>query len=163
MLLYNSETFIDYNRLIKKAMTGVIKDALNEVQKNNSKRRFCFIFEIDTCCKGVVLPKSVKKQYPISITLIIQHQYSNLEVFDDYFSVDLSFGGVATNVKIPYKSILVFSDKENEFEISLNDIFDDMNEFCFDSVDESEEDEEEENNTQNNLINFSDLKTKGNR
>lgn len=162
MSLYNNETFIDYNRLIKKAMTGVVKDALEEVRENNSKKKFCFIFEIDTQCKGVILPKSVLKQYPISITLIIQHQYSNLKVFDDYFSVDLSFGGVATNVKIPYKSILIFSDKENEFEISLNDIFDDMNEFEFDSYD-VEDNKNSETNIQNNLINFKDIKARGSR
>lgn len=167
MFFNNNKDCVDYNRLIEKAMRGVIKSALEEIKKSNYKKKYCFMFEVDTQFDGVVLQKDVLSQYPKSITLIIQYQFSNLIIFDDYFSVDLSFGGVVSNVKIPFDSILAFSDKENGFEIRFRDNASDSIDDDGFSVDYEEGcDETMENDSHetidvsdSNLINFNDLKS----
>lgn len=120
MFLNDSEGCIDYNGLVEQAMRSVIREAIKEIRDNKDDKRYCLMFEINTKHKGVKLPKNILLQYPKTITLIIQYQFSNLEVFDNYFCVDLSFNGKICNVTIPFDSILSFLDKENEFEIKFN-------------------------------------------
>lgn len=161
-MLPNKKDFIDYGKLIRKAMVSIVKDALIEVEKSGSNKKYCFMFEINTRHSGVVLPQKVLMQYPDTITLIIQYQFSNLKVDDKFFSVNLSFGGEVHNVIIPFDAILIFSDRENDFEIRLgDDIFDPESEEEFYINYEYEgafEDNENKINFSNNLVNFNDLK-----
>ena len=161
-MLLNKKDFIDYSKLIRKAMVSIVRDALIEVQESSSNKKYCFMFEVNTRHSGVVLPQKILMQYPDTITLIIQYQYSNLKVDNKFFSVNLSFGGEMHNVIIPFDAILIFSDRENDFEIRLGDeIFDPESEEEFYinyEYDNSFENNKNQDNSGNNLVNFSDLK-----
>ena len=49
------------------------------------------------------------------MTIILQNQFDNLVVDDDKFSVDLSFGGVASTVVIPFHTLKAFVDPDAQF------------------------------------------------
>lgn len=151
---------INYNILIEKAMRDVIKYALKKVQKENLSKNYCFMFQINTKHKGLVLPIYVKKHYPEEITLILQHQFENLEVKNNSFSVNLSFSGNIENVVIPFGSILLFSDQEAGLELR----FDNYREYSiieeFEEFDDIELTEANNNSASNNLIHFNALKNK---
>jgi hypothetical protein len=151
---------LNYNVLIERAMRNVVKFALKEVQKVRDGD-FCFLFIVNTKNKRVKLPDFVKKQYPKEVTLILQHQFSNLNVKGSSFSVDLNFNGKTENVVIPFNSINIFSDQITGIELRFNfnedlEAFDD-----YDGEYEEVEYKTEANNNvdySNNLIKFSDLK-----
>lgn len=142
---------LDYDILIDKAMRDIVKFALKKAQKIKDDN-FCFLFVINTKHKNVVLPDYIKKQYPEEITLILQHQFSNLDVKTSNFSVDLSFSGKIERVVIPFASLLMFSDKMAGIELNFN--YSEEEFFYY-----QEEYEELESN-ENNLINFNDLRRK---
>ena len=145
---------LGYDILIDKAMRDIVKLALKKAQKIKDDN-FCFLFVINTKNKNVVLPDYIKKQYPEEITLILQHQFSNLDVKTSNFSVDLSFSGIVERVVIPYSSLLMFSDKMAGIELNFNYFSDEL--FIYEE-DYDEDFIQEEN--KNNLINFNDLRRK---
>ena len=145
---------LDYNILIDKAMRDIVRLALRKAQKITNEN-FCFLFTIDTTNKGVVLPDYIKRQYPEEITLVLQHQFSNLNVKSSNFSVDLSFAGKVEHVVIPFSSLLVFSDKIAGIELNFNPFEDDD---LFFYEDDFFEGEYPDNTKNGELINFEDLR-----
>ena len=168
-MFYNDDDdFVDYGKFLEKAMRGVVRDALKEISKGNCKKKYCFIFEVDTRHNGVKLPENILLQYPETITLIIQHRFSNLNISSDYFSVDLSFGGIVSNVVIPFDSILTFSDRENDFELKFDsnmfDIGGGVDELFvnYKNCDDTDNSDDEKSHYvfNDNLVNFNDLKNR---
>lgn len=151
---------LNYNILIEKAMRDVIKYALKKAQKIKNEN-FSFVFTINTKHKNVILPNYIKKQYPNEITLILQHQFSNLNVKNNSFSVNLTFNGKSEEVVIPFNSILFFFDQVAGIELKFNndnnvEFVEDYDDF-YDLIDYTEE---ANNNIDinNNLIKFVDFK-----
>ena len=68
------------------------------------------------------------------MTIVMQHQYSNLVVEKNHFSVDLSFGGILQTLTIPFDAILYFADPYAKFGLSFN-----LNEELHKNEDNSEE------------------------
>lgn len=160
-MVYKNE--LDYNVLIDKAMREIVKLALKKAQKITNEN-FCFLFVINTKDPKVILPKYVKKEYPEEITLILQHQFSNLNVKNNDFSVDLSFGGNLEHITIPFSSLIMFSDKMAGIELSF---FTSEEVYLIEQDNITDNDiysyvvDEEANNNidiNNNIINFNDLK-----
>ena len=53
------------------------------------------------------------------MTIVLQHQFNNLEVTDVGFSVSLSFGGRPCNLQVPFSSIVTFADPAVNFVLQL--------------------------------------------
>lgn len=167
MFFKNNENCVDYGQLIEKAIRSIVREALKGIKKNEKNKKYCFMFEVNTRHKGVKLPKNILSQYKDTITLIMQYQFSDLNIFDEYFSVNLSFGGVISNVVIPFDAILTFSDKENDFEIKFNNELsnaDGEDEVFINYEDYENFFDDKKNISQDilddNLVNFNDLKVK---
>lgn len=109
---------IDYDNLIKKALKNVVKDALKFAQENGvSNNHFYITFRTDA--KDVELPPLLKEQYPKSMTIVLQHQFENLNVDENGFSVDLSFSGIPYSLKITFASVTYFADPYAKFGLSF--------------------------------------------
>ena len=52
-----------------------------------------------TSHKNVILPNWLKKKYPEEMTIVIQYEYYDLEINNNYFSISLSFNNIKTNLK----------------------------------------------------------------
>lgn len=166
-MVYNRNE-LDYNALIDKAMRYIVKLALQKVQKITDDN-LCFLFTINTKNSGVVLPDYIKKAYPEEITLILQHQFSNLTVKNNNFSVDLSFSGKVEHVVIPFSSLISFTDKiaginlsfnsyDNVYLIEDDDTFE--NAELFDYLYNKTQEANNNVDTTSNVISFNDLKMK---
>jgi hypothetical protein len=60
------------------------------------------------------------------MTIVIQHEYENLEVTDTGFSVSLSFGDAPEPLYVPYESILTFVDPSVEFGLRFEQVDEDQ-------------------------------------
>lgn len=158
------KTELDYNILIEKAMRNVAKLALKKAQKIKDEN-LCFLFVINTKHKKVVMPDYIKRQYPEEITLILQHQFSNLNVNNNYFSVDLSFSGRIEKIIIPFNAILVFTDQKAGIELRFDiidngELDDDYDDYSYEIPDFEYNSANVNIDYNNNLINFKDIKGK---
>lgn len=156
-------TELDYNILIEKAMRNVAKLALKKAQKIKNDN-LCFLFVVNTKHKKIIMPDYLKKQYPEEITLILQHQFANLDVGNNYFSVDLSFSGRIEKIVIPFNAILVFTDQkagiELRFDIVDNGELDVDYSYDCETVDVEYDSANINIDYSDNLINFKDIQGK---
>lgn len=111
---------MDYQFYLQKAFRTVVHDVLKEVQEKGIEQACAYYLTFETNRSDVVLPDFVKAKYPKTITLVLENQFENLEVFADYLTVDLSFGGIYSTVTIPYRALLQFADPNHNFALTLN-------------------------------------------
>ena len=144
---------IDYQKILNQNMISVLKDILKKISKeglsNNNHLYVTFI----TNHKKVEIPEWLKKKYPQEMTIVIQYEFYDLEVFKDYFSIVLSFNNLKTKLKIGFDSINSFADPSANFGLQLQTLI---------NKNKEKEDSKNKNNdkleNKNNVINFSKYK-----
>lgn len=111
---------INYDKLIEQALKQVVVEALKiaELQGLPGENHFYITFKTDH--PETIVPKDLKIQYPESMTIVLQHQYANLVVTSDSFSVELSFGGRPQTLIIPFDAITYFADPYAKFGLSFS-------------------------------------------
>src|ERR1700748_717055 len=101
---------IRYDLLTQQALRGVVRNVLSETAKKGLPGDHHFYISFDTRAEGVQLSDRLRAQYPDEMTIILQHQYWDLEVHDTSFEVGLSFGGVPEKLMVPFEAIKGFFD-----------------------------------------------------
>ena len=112
---------ISYERLVEKALLCVVRDALEITRDNNAlPGNHHFYISFKTKHDGVVLSERLLSAYPEDMTIVLQHEFSNLEVTPDAFSVTLSFSDVPERITVPFDAITSFADPHARFAVSFN-------------------------------------------
>lgn len=111
---------IDYDKLIEKSLKSVVVEALKIAEQQGLPGENHFYITFKTNYPGTVIPRDLAIQYPESMTIVLQHQYSNLVVSNEAFSVELSFGGRLQALVIPYEAITYFADPYAKFGLSFS-------------------------------------------
>lgn len=111
---------INYDKLIEKALKQVIVEALKIAETQGLPGENHFYITFRTGYEGTVVPEDLKIQYPENMTIVLQHQYSNLNVREHSFSVELSFGGRLHTLVIPFDAITYFADPYAKFGLSFS-------------------------------------------
>lgn len=115
-----SEENIRYDLLVRDALRGIIRTVLQRVQKKGLPGEHHFYITFDTTASGAIISKRLKEQYPEEMTIVIQHQFWDLLVYEDRFEVKLSFNNVPERLIIPYAAIKSFADPSVPFAFSPN-------------------------------------------
>ncbi|MBO9500603.1 ClpXP protease specificity-enhancing factor SspB [Brevundimonas sp. A19_0] len=112
-----------YERLAQDALRGVIRAALaRAAEPDGLPGAHHFYITFQTRAKGVQLPPDVVAKYPEEMTVVLQHQYEDLVVEDDQFSVMLRFGGVPKAMTVPYRAINRFFDPSVQFLLQFETV-----------------------------------------
>lgn len=110
---------IDYQSLIDEAMLGIVKKILKDIIENGLINDQSFYISFHTDFPGVILSQKIKKRYPREITIVLQHQFKNLVVFDDKFSVNISFNGIPETISVPFVALTGFLDPLSNFSLQF--------------------------------------------
>ena len=108
---------IDYEGLTLQAMRDVARGALKRVAEEGMPGDHHFYIEFDTTAPGVALPEFLRSQYPERMTIVLQHQFSGLEVEPGQFRVDLAFGGIPATLTVPFAAMTAFMDPAAQFAV----------------------------------------------
>jgi len=114
-----TEDTIRYDIWVEEALRSVIKKTLTHVHKHGLFGDHHFYITFMTQDEGVVIPGHIRAQHPIEMTIVLQHQFDDLSVEKDHFSVSLSFGGKKELLVIPYISVVSFADPSVNFALQL--------------------------------------------
>ncbi|MEZ5839540.1 MAG: ClpXP protease specificity-enhancing factor SspB [Hyphomicrobiales bacterium] len=114
-----SEDLIRYDVLAQEALRGVIRKVLTEVARAGLPGEHHFYIAIDTTAPGVSISPRMKAQYPEEITIVLQHQFWDLEVEEEQFSVGLSFSGIPERFVVPFSAIKGFFDPSVQFGLQF--------------------------------------------
>lgn len=110
----------DYTPFLQKAFRVATHDILADVAKNGLTDGAYYMITFET--PEAKIPDFMRPQYPQEMTIILQNQFDNLVVDDDQFSVDLSFGGVASTVVVPFHTLKAFVDPDAQFGFNFTPI-----------------------------------------
>ena len=106
---------IDYFALTQDAMRGVVRGILQRVLQSGLPGEHHFYISFRTGAPGVMLSKRLRERYPGEMTIVLQHRFSNLLVFDDRFEVTLSFDSIPERLAVPFLALKAFFDPHARF------------------------------------------------
>lgn len=112
--------YLDYEYMVDQALLNVVRNAFEQVSKKGLKADHHFYLTFLTQFPGTSLPPYLVEQYPEEITIVLQHEFWNLEVKEESFSVDISFGDRQETITVPFKAIVHISDPSVNFELEFN-------------------------------------------
>ncbi len=105
-----------YEQLAQDALRGVIRSALERAAlPEGIPGAHHFYITFKTRAPGVSVPPDVLAKYPDEMTVVLQHQYWDLKVEQDRFSVMLKFGGMPKVLSMPYAAVTRFYDPSVQF------------------------------------------------
>ena len=101
---------IDYGRLVEGALRTVVRDVLERLGKEGVPPPHHFYITFRTRHPGVAIPEFLRDRYPADMTIVLQHQFWDLQVDEEGFAVTLSFNDQMQRLRIPFAAIKVFAD-----------------------------------------------------
>ena len=105
-----------YEAMAQEALRGVVKAALKRAAAPEGlPGAHHFYITFKTRGAGVSVPPDVMAKYPDEMTVVLQHQYWDLAVEHDLFSVMLKFGGMPKVLAMPYSAVTRFYDPSVQF------------------------------------------------
>ncbi|HTM80993.1 SspB family protein [Asticcacaulis sp.] len=111
---------MDYANLTQNALRGVIKQGLlRAASVDGLPGEHHFYITFLTRAPGVSVPPDLLARYPYDITIVLQHQFRDLRVTDDFFRVTLTFGGAPKILTVPYNAITRFHDPHAQFMLEF--------------------------------------------
>ena len=110
---------INYDKLVEKSLKHVVIEALKIAADEGLPGEHHFYISFKTNHPDVRMSSDLLNQYPEDMTIVLQHQFANLMLSENYFEVDLSFSGIAHTLRIPYDAITYFADPHARFALSF--------------------------------------------
>lgn len=115
-----ADDLIGYDQLTQDAGRSVVRAALMRATgAGGLPGRHHFYITFRTQMPGVVIPDHVSARYPEDMTIVLEHQFWDLEVFSDRFRVIVKFGGQPHPVVIPFTAISRFYDPHVRFGLQF--------------------------------------------
>ena len=114
---------IDYDLIVESTLRLVVKKSLELINKEGLPGDHHFYISFDSTHKGVKVPSELKAGDDNEIKIILQHQFWDLTIDDQKFSVVLSFNGKKKNISVPFNSITSFSDPSVGFSLQFKKDF----------------------------------------
>ncbi len=111
---------MDYQALAQDALRGVVRAALERAASPDGLPGAHHLYiSFRTTAPGVSVPPDLLARYPEDMTIVLQHQFWDLEVGQDGFSVMLKFGGAPKRLVAPYSAVTRFYDPSVQFMLQF--------------------------------------------
>jgi len=106
---------LDYARLVREALRDVPRQALRVAASEGLPGEHHFYLTFRTSHPGVAISPGLHALYPDAMTIVLQHQYRDLAVGEEAFSVTLRFGGAPERLHVPFAALEAFADPSVPF------------------------------------------------
>jgi len=109
-----------YDEWVNLALQGVLRRALTTLATQGFTGDHHLFISFDTNHPDVRMPGFLRAQYPDEITIVLQHQFDDLHVDEEFFQVSLSFNGQKHRLNVPFCAIRSFADPSVHFGLQIN-------------------------------------------
>ncbi|TVQ58125.1 MAG: hypothetical protein EA355_02625 [Rhodobacteraceae bacterium] len=110
----------DYGRLMQRALRGLMAEVLGHVADSGLPGAHHFFITFDTTHAGVDMPDWLRAQYPEELSIVLQHEFDDLAVAPDRFSVALSFRDRRATIVVPFDAVTTFADPSQNFGLRFD-------------------------------------------
>jgi hypothetical protein len=114
------DDLIRYDVLCQEALLGLVRKVLGEVAHAGLPGEHHFYITFDTRAPGVRISSRLRAEYPSEMTIVLQHQFWDLNVTDSVFEVGLSFNGVRERLVVPFRAVKGFLDPHVHFQVKFD-------------------------------------------
>ena len=114
-----AKDLIGYDVLVENGLRSVIREALRRVAADGWPGTHHAYITFRTDAPGVDVPDSLRARYPDELTIVLQHQFWDLEVEDDRFAVTLSFSKVGHRLVVPFSALTGYADPSVKFGLQF--------------------------------------------
>ena len=108
-----------YDLLAQDALRGVVRAALLRVRQSGLPGEHHFYISFNTCHPDVRLSERLRNKYEKEMTIVLQHQFWNLQVGERDFEVELSFNEIAEKLVVPFSAVKGFFDPAAQFALQF--------------------------------------------
>lgn len=112
---------IDYQKLVKRALQGVVREILLLLEKNGLQGEQHFYITFKTTDEGVKIPARLLTQFPSEMTFVIQNKFWDLKIEPDYFEIGLSFNRKPELLVIPFDAVTSIVDPSERFALQFEE------------------------------------------
>jgi hypothetical protein len=109
-----------YDTLVDDALRGVVYRVLKHVAEKGLPGSHHFYISFRSTDPGVQLPDYLRAKYPDEMTIVLQHQYWDLTLTEDFFEVTVSFNKRPERVKVPFTALSAFVDPSVRFGLQFD-------------------------------------------
>jgi len=106
---------IDYDILIDELRHEIVKKCLRFIKADQLPGNHYFYIAFLTSHPDVRVSRRLLEKHPHEMTIILQHQFRDLIVRENFFSVILHFDGIEEQLEVPYASLISFADPSVKF------------------------------------------------
>ena len=110
---------LNYELLVEDSLRMVVRAALQITELSGLPGETHFYIAFKTDFDGVEIDDALRAQHPDTITIVLQHQFADLEVRDDSFSVTLFFAGQPSTMTVPFAAVTSFNDPSVGFGLQF--------------------------------------------
>ncbi|MBS0221174.1 MAG: hypothetical protein JSR91_10570 [Proteobacteria bacterium] len=109
-----------YDALVDDALRSVVRRVLTQVADKGLPGSHHFYISFRSTDPGVELPDYLRAKYPEEMTIVLQHQYWDLIIHDDFFEVTVSFNKQQERIKVPFSALSAFVDPSVRFGLQFD-------------------------------------------
>ena len=108
-----------YDKMVERALRGVVREALARTAASGLPGTHHFYITFQTKHPGTKIPDILASQYPEDMTIVLEHQFWDLDVEEERFSVTLSFHSKPERLSVPFEAITAFTDPSCKFGLQF--------------------------------------------
>ncbi|MHC8510351.1 MAG: SspB family protein [Rhodospirillales bacterium] len=116
-----------YDAWIDEALRSVVRRALRFIEDHSLLGEHHIYLTFKTSAPGVGIAGYIRAQHPDDMTIVLQHQFSDLTVDEDRIGVTLRFSGKPERLVIPFAAVTGFADPSVNFGLQLKSAVDGAN------------------------------------
>ena len=109
-----------YDVLAQDALRGVVRSAVGYACRFGLPGEHHFYITFETTHPEVRLSARLRQKYPREMTIILQHQFWNLQVREDRVAVELSFDNISECLLVPFVAVTGFFDPCVQFGLQFD-------------------------------------------
>ncbi len=110
---------LPYDHWVEESLRGVVRRSLAHTESHGLPGDHHFYITFRTDADGVEIPGHLHAQHPDEMTIVMQHQFTDLRVGKEVFEVTLSFSGKGEYLRIPFAAVTSFADPSVNFGLQL--------------------------------------------
>jgi hypothetical protein len=114
-----TEDMMRYDLMVEGALRAVVRQSMERISAEGLPGEHHLYITFRTHEPDVRIPDYLTERYSDEMTIVLQHQYENLEVREDGFSVSLNFNNVQEHLNIPFGAISAFADPSANFGLQF--------------------------------------------
>jgi uncharacterized protein len=114
-----AQDLFHYEKMVESALRGVVREALQRAARDGLKSAHHFYIGFATGMPGVAIPDHLRARYPDEMTIVLQHQFWDLEITEHGFSVTLSFQKQLERLVVPFAAVRSFADPSVNFALEF--------------------------------------------